>query len=126
MVELHFLLYWTFLFSLVAKDAFLGIEFVSLTACPVGCLKSSEKNGDKEIKAGKQHGSGAAGPSLKAKNFRELQSYLRVPRLHPLGTKRCHSLLKCLAHMSDLHIINKILTSKWYCIHSGFLSFIIM
>ena len=110
----------------MAKDAFLGIEFVSLTACPVGCLKSSKKKGDKEIKAGKQHGSGAAGPSLKAKDFRELQSYFREPRIHPLCTKHYHSLLKYLAHMSDLHIINKTLTSKWFCIHSGFLSFIII
>lgn len=84
----------------MAKDAFLGTEFVALTACPVSCLKSSKKKGDKENKPGKQHGSGAAAPSLKTKDFGELVRYFRGL----LNLSSVHSALSEPASMSHTHV----------------------
>ena len=64
----------------MAEDAFLHKEFVAPTACPVGCLKSSEKTGDKENKSENHCGSGAAASRLKAKDFRELRLFLGFPQ----------------------------------------------
>ena len=69
-----------FFFPLMAEDgfplmAFLHKEFVALTACPVGCLKSSEKRGDKEDRSGNHCASGAGASRLKAKDFRKLRLF---------------------------------------------------
>ena len=64
-----------FFFPLMAEDAFLHKEFVALTACPVGCLKSSEKRGDKEDRSGNHCGTGAGASRLKAKDFRKLRLF---------------------------------------------------